>query len=112
MPRLRSFTAREVIDIIKLFGWHADGNGRHPNFRHDQSNKKIQILYTGKEGINPRTLRSIFKEASLLWVLDEIRRGKSPKEIRKQWSGILLEPGDDPAAGRAAATHPSPLPSP
>jgi len=92
MPRLKSFTDREVSSAIQMFGWYPVPSGNHPNYRNDELNKKIQIPYTGKAGVPPGTLRSIFREASMLWVLDKMREGQSLKEIRKNWSGSLLQP--------------------
>ena len=90
MPRLRSFTAREALDVLQMFNWVAIESGRHPNYWHDELKKKIPIQYTGKGALPPGTLKKIFKDAHMLWVLDKIREGQSVKEIRKNWSGSLL----------------------
>ena len=87
MSHLPSFTAQDLVAVIRKFGWHeCDGSGSHMQFTHNELPGKVTIANHSKHAIPVGTVKSIFTQAGLQAVYKMLQQGTPLKAIERKMS--------------------------
>ena len=57
---------REIIDILLRDGWFlVDQKGSHRQYKHSMKKGRVTVAGALNDDVNPKTLKSIFRQAGL-----------------------------------------------